>query len=140
MIKLKDLINERFEFRKDDEYQIQGETNSMMAFVNHIKNLPEELGSIDITNSTLSFTTSADKVEFKKKFTSSDKAKVIRIIKDLTIQKKKDKDPIYLWTISSYYGTGHKHPSEDSFYIQFRTKAKDKFGDDMASGKYGPLD
>ena len=68
MIKLKELY-ERFEFDKEDQYQVQGKTNSMMDFVNHIKNLPEELGSIEVTNSTLSFTDSSDKVEFKKKFT-----------------------------------------------------------------------
>ena len=45
MIKLKELY-ERFEFDKGDEYQVQGKTNSMMEFVKHIKNLPEELGSI----------------------------------------------------------------------------------------------
>ena len=87
MIKLKDLY-ERFEFDKGDDHQIQGKTNSMMEFVKHIKNLPEDLGSIKITNSTLSFTSSADDVEFKKKFTSSNKAQVIKIIKDITNQFK----------------------------------------------------
>ena len=58
MIKLKELY-ERFEFDKGDEYQVQGKTNSMMEFVKHIKNLPEELGSIQVTNSTLSFTDSS---------------------------------------------------------------------------------
>ena len=70
MIKLKELY-ERFEFDKGDQYQVQGKTNSMMEFVKHIKNLPEELGSIKVTNSTFSFTDSSHDVEFKKKFTSS---------------------------------------------------------------------
>ena len=80
MIKLKELY-ERFEFDKEDQYQVQGKTNSMMEFVKHIKNLPEELGSIQVTNSTLSFTTSADEVKFKNRFTSSNKAQVIKIAK-----------------------------------------------------------
>ena len=73
MIKLKELY-ERFEFDKEDQYQVQGKTNSMMEFVKHIKNLPEELGSIKVTNSTLSFTDSSHDVEFKNRFTSSNKA------------------------------------------------------------------
>ena len=88
MIKLKELY-ERFEFDKGDEYQVQGKTNSMMEFVKHIKNLPEELGSIQVTNSTLSFTDSSHEVKFKNRFTSSNKAQVIKIIKNITNYKKK---------------------------------------------------
>tara|TARA_R110001583_G_scaffold138466_2_gene290078 strand:- start:2316 stop:2741 length:426 start_codon:yes stop_codon:yes gene_type:complete len=141
MIKLKDLY-ERFEFDKGDDHQIQGKTNSMMEFVKHIKNLPEDLGSIKITNSTLSFTSSADDVEFKKKFTSSNKAQVIKIIKDITNQFKKTDDPVYEYGLRSYYGTIGKQrpPAENNFYITMRTKGKDDFGDRMRRGKMGSLD
>jgi len=141
MIKLKDLY-ERFEFVKGDEYQIQGKTNSMQEFVTHIKNLPEELGSIKVTNSTLSFTDSSHDVEFKKKFTSANKAEVIKIIRDLSIEFKKKKDPIYQYELRSYYGTIGKQrpPAENKFYISLQTKAKDDFGDRMSRGMMGSLD
>ena len=140
MIKLKDLY-ERFEFEKGDQYQVQGKTNSMQEFVKHIKNLPEELGSIKVTNSTLSFTDSSHDVEFKKKFTSSDKAKVIKIIRDLSIEFKKKKDPVYEYELRSFYGTlGKRTPAENNYYITMRTKAKDDFGAAMSRGDHGPLD
>ena len=140
MIKLKDLY-ERFEFEKGDEYQVQGKTNSMMEFVKHIKNLPEELGSIQVTNSTLSFTTSADEVKFKKRFTPSNKAQVIKIIKNITNEFKKNGDPVYEYELRSFYGTlGKRTPAENNYYITMRTKAKDDFGAAMSRGDHGPLD
>ena len=140
MIRLKDLF-ERFEFEKGDKHQIQGTTNSMIEFVKHIKNLPEELGSIKVTNSTLSFTDSSHDVEFKKRFTSSDKAQVIKIIKDITNEFKKNGDPVYEYELSSFYGTlGRRTPAEDNYYITMRTKGKDDFGRRMSRGDYGPLD
>jgi hypothetical protein len=140
MIKLKDLY-ERFEFAKGDDYQVQGKTNSMQEFVKHIKNLPEEIGSIKVTNSTLSFTDSSHDVEFKKRFTSADKAKVIRILRDLSIEFKKKKDPVYEYELRSFYGTlGKRTPAENNYYISMRTKAKDDFGRAMSRGDHGPLD
>ena len=145
MINLKKLY-ERFEFRKDDEHQIQGKTNSMMEFVKHIKDLPEDLGSIKITNSTLSFTDSSHDVKFEKKFSSGDKAKVIRIIKDITNEFKKMGDPVYEYELSSYYGGAGRYPgsqrppAEDGYYITMRTRSKDDFGDRMGRGEMGPLD
>mgnify|MGYP001339834251 CR=1 FL=1 len=133
--------NERFEFERGDEYQIQGKTNSMQEFVKHIKNLPEEIGSIKVTNSTLSFTDSSHDVEFKKRFTSADKAKVIRILRDLSIEFKKKKDPVYEYELRSFYGTlGKRTPAENNYYITMRTKAKDDFGAAMSRGDHGPLD
>ena len=140
MIKLKQLY-ERFEFDKEDQYQVQGKTNSMMEFVKHIKNLPEELGSIKVTNSTLSFTTSADDVEFKNRFTSSNKAQVIKIIKDITNEFKKKGDPVYEYELRSFFGTvGKRTPAENKYYITMRTKGKDDFGRRMSRGEMGPLD
>ena len=140
MIKLKELY-ERFEFDKGDEYQVQGKTNSMMEFVKHIKSLPEELGSIQVTNSTLSFTTSADEVKFKNRFTSSNKAQVIKIIKNITNEFKKNGDPVYEYELSSFYGTlGKRTPAENNYYITMRTKGKDDFGRRMSRGDMGPLD
>ena len=134
MIKLKELY-ERFEFDKEDQYQVQGKTNSMMEFVKHIKNLPEELGSIKVTNSTLSFTDSSHDVEFKNRFTSSNKAQVIKIIKNITNEFKKKGD------LSSFYGTlGKRTPAENNYYITMRTKGKDDFGRRMSRGEMGPLD
>ena len=140
MIKLKELY-ERFEFDKGDEYQVQGKTNSMMEFVKHIKDLPEELGSIQVTNSTLSFTTSADEVKFKNRFTPSNKAQVIKIIKNITNEFKKNGDPVYEYELSSFYGTlGKRTPAENNYYITMRTKGKDDFGRRMSRGEMGPLD
>ena len=140
MIKLKELY-ERFEFDKGDEYQVQGKTNSMMEFVKHIKNLPEELGSIKVTNSTLSFTDSSHDVEFKNRFTSSNKAQVIKIIKDITNEFKKKGDPVYEYELRSFYGTfGKRTPAENNYYITMRTKGKDDFGRRMSRGEMGPLD
>ena len=140
MIKLKELY-ERFEFDKGDEYQVQGKTNSMMEFVKHIKNLPEELGSIQVTNSTLSFTTSADEVKFKNRFTSSNKAQVIKIIKNITNEFEKNGDPVYEYELRSFYGTlGKRTPAENNYYITMRTKGKDDFGRRMSRGEMGPLD
>ena len=140
MIKLKDLY-ERFEFEKGDEYQVQGKTNSMMEFVKHIKNLPEEIGSIKVTNSTLSFTDSSHDVVFKNKFTSSNKAQVIKIIKNITNEFKKDGDPVYEYELSSFYGTISKRtPAENNYYITMSTKRKDDFAKRMSRGDYGPLD
>ena len=140
MIKLKELY-ERFEFDKEDEYQVQGKTNSMMEFVKHIKNLPEELGSIQVTNSTLSFTTSANEVKFENRFTPSNKAQVIKIIKNVTNEFKKDGDPVYQYELRSFFGTlGRRTPAENNYYITMRTKGKDDFGKRMSRGDYGPLD
>ena len=140
MIKLKDLY-ERFEFEKGDQYRVQGKTNSMMEFVKHIKNLPEELGSIKVTNSTLSFTDSSHDVEFKKRFTSSNKAQVIKIIKNITNEFKKKGDPVYEYELRSFYGTlGKRTPAENNYYITMSTKAKDDFGDRMSRGEMGSLD
>ena len=140
MIKLKKLY-ERFEFEKGDQYQVQGKTNSMMEFVKHIKNLPEELGSIQVTNSTLSFTDSSHEVKFKKRFTPSNKAQVIKIIKNITNEFKKNGDPVYEYELSSFYGTlGKRTPAENNYYITMRTKGKDDFGRRMSRGDYGPLD
>ena len=140
MIKLKELY-ERFDFEKGDQYQVQGKTNSMMEFVKHIKNLPEELGSIQVTNSTLSFTTSADEVKFKKRFTPSNKAQVIKIIKNITNEFKKNGDPVYEYELRSFYGTLSKRtPAENNYYITMRTKGKDDIGRRMSRGDMGPLD
>ena len=140
MIKLKKLY-ERFEFEKGDQYQVQGKTNSMMEFVKHIKNLPEELGSIKVTNSTLSFTDSSHNVEFKNRFTSSNKAQVIKIIKNITNEFKKKGDPVYEYELRSYYGTlGKRTPAENNYYISMKTKGKDDFGRAMSRGDYGSLD
>ena len=140
MIKLKELY-ERFEFDKEDQYQVQGKTNSMMEFVKHIKNLPEELGSIKVTNSTLSFTDSSHDVEFKNRFTSSNKAQVIKIIKDITNEFKKKGDPVYEYELRSFFGTlGKRTPAENKYYITMRTKGKDDFGRRMSRGDYGSLD
>ncbi len=140
MIKLKELY-ERFEFDKEDQYQVQGKTNSMMEFVKHIKNLPEELGSIQVTNSTLSFTTSANEVKFENRFTPSNKAQVIKIIKNVTNEFKKDGDPVYQYELRSFFGTlGRRTPAENNYYITMRTKGKDDFGRRMSRGEMGPLD
>ena len=140
MIKLKELY-ERFEFDKGDEYQVQGKTNSMMEFVKHIKNLPEELGSIQVTNSTLSFTDSSHEVKFEKRFTPSNKAQVIKIIKNITNEFKKKGDPVYEYELRSFFGTlGKRTPAENKYYITMRTKGKDDFGRRMSRGDMGPLD
>ena len=134
-------INERFDFDKEDQYQVQGKTNSMMEFVKHIKNLPEELGSIKVTNSTLSFTDSSHDIEFKKRFTPSNKAQVIKIIKNITNEFKKNGDPVYEYELRSFYGTfGKRTPAENNYYITMRTKGKDDFGRRMSRGDMGPLD
>ena len=112
-----------------------------MEFVKHIKNLPEELGSIQVTNSTLSFTDSSHEVKFEKRFTPSNKAQVIKIIKNITNEFKKNDDPVYEYELRSFFGTlGKRTPAENKYYITMRTKGKDDFGAAMSRGDHGSLD
>ena len=151
MIKLKHIlneaikINERFDFAstlingKRVESSFQGTTNNMNEFIKQIKNLPETLESIKIPTETLAF--NPDQEEFKGPITTSHKARIIKIVKDLTREFKEKGDPVTEYGISSYYGVlSREKEVTDPIYISFRTKGHDKFASDMGSGKYGPLD
>jgi hypothetical protein len=144
MIKLKELY-ERFEFRstlingKRVDSSFQGTTNNMNEFIKQIKNLPETLESIKIPTETLAF--NPDQEEFKGPITTSHKARIIKIVKDLTREFKEKGDPVTEYEISSYYGVNRREREvTDPIYISFRTKGHDKFASDMGSGKHGPLD
>ena len=108
-----------------------------MIKLKQIKNLPETLESIKIPTETLAF--NPDQEEFKGPITTSHKARIIKIVKDLTREFKEKGDPVTEYGISSYYGVMKKEVT-DPIYISFRTKGHDKFASDMSSGKYGSLD
>ena len=140
-----EFVNEKFKYEtsmingKKVSSTFQGSTSNMNEFIKHVKDLPKTLKSIKIPTETLSF--NPDQEEFKGPISSGDKNKIIKIIKDLTKQFKEKGDPVYEYSISSYYGVlSGSGETNDPIYISFRTKGHDRFGQAMSRGDYGPLD
>lgn len=139
------FINEKFEYgssyinNKKITSSFQGSTSNMNEFIKHIKDLPKTLESIKIPVETSAFNPKNEK--FKGPITSSDKSKIIKIIKEITKEFKDKGDSVYEYSIRSFYGVLSKEREvTNPVYITFKTKAHDKFGKDMSSGRYGSLD
>ena len=140
-----EFVNEKFDYEtstingKKVSSTFQGSTSNMNEFIKHIKDLPKTLESIKIPIETLAF--NPDQEEFKGPITSGDKNKMIKIVKEMTKEFKEKGDPIYEYSISSYYGVlSGDSEVEDPCYISFRTKSHDRFGQAMSRGDFGPLD
>jgi len=139
------FVNEKFEFAtttlngKKVNSTFQGKTSNMNDFIKHIKELPETLKSIKVPIETSAFSPNSE--TFDGPIKSGDKAKIIKIIKDVTKEFKKKGDPIYEYGIRSFYGVlSADREVKDPVYVSFRTKAHDKFGQAMSRGDHGSLD
>jgi len=115
-----------------------GSADNLKDFIKLIEDAPETLDSIKVTSSTASF--APDSETFKGPINSSKKRKIIKIVKEMTKAFKDKGDAITSYRFNSYYGAGGRNHHEDPAYIDYRTKAIDKFSKDMSSGKYGSLD
>ena len=115
-----------------------GSADNEKDFIKMIKDMPETLASIKVQSDT-SVAYPAQE-EFKGPLNSSKKAKIIKIVKDVTKMFKAQGDEIVSYELRSYYGPTGKNHNQDPAYIQYKTKRSDAFAKDMASGKYGPLD
>jgi len=115
-----------------------GSADNLKDFIKLIEGAPETLDSIKVTSSTASF--APDSETFKGPINSSKKRKIIKIVKEMTKAFKDKGDAITSYRFNSYYGAGGRNHHEDPAYIDYRTKAIDKFSKDMSSGKYGSLD
>ena len=143
--KLEQFVNEKIEYSTT---HINGEpvtsswagtADNLKDFIEMIEAAPETLASIDVTSSTGAFSPSRE--TFKGPINSAKKRKIIKIVKEVEKEFKKKGDAITTFRFQSYYGASNrdKHLT-DPAYISYRTKALDKFADDMSSGKYGRLD
>lgn len=123
---------------KDVTSSWAGSADSEKDFIKMIKDMPESLSSVKVqSNSDIAY---PDSEMFKGPFNSSKKAKIIKIVKDVTKMFKTQGDAITSYHLSSFTPVYSKKHMEADAYIIYKTKGSQKFGDDMASGKYGPLD
>jgi hypothetical protein len=122
---------------KKYESKIAGTAYDIKDFEKMIKAIPETVKSIEVPTKAQHFTPPKEK--FEGPITSSIKSKIIKIVKDVAKQYENQKDPVVSFSISSYYSVG-KNEVNDPFYIQFRTKGSEDFGNKMSSGFYGSLD
>ena len=98
----------------------QGTADNLEDFLKAIDRIPNTVASVKIDG---------------QKFKASDKEGIKSKVKELTTN---DTDE---FTISSYYGLYKQDGDLDHpIYIDLRTPSKRQFGNDMAAGKYGPLD
>lgn len=115
-----------------------GSADSEKDFIKMINDMPETLESISVqSDASASYSASE---EFKGPINSSKKAKIIKLVKDVTKAFKSEGDEITSYVLSSFAPIYVKGHDSSRAYIQYKTKKSDKFGKDMASGKYGPLD
>lgn len=123
---------------------IPATATSLKDFVKHIKSLPE--GPWD----ELRYPVEAQVFNPKrytlknKPLTSSEKAKFIKAITNITKVNEKKGTPIYSWEIG---GGGFKkldspdaYAGDGMYYVNLRSKSSDDFGKKMSSGQYGSLD
>lgn len=136
-----EFINEKVEYDHNMGITSEwaGSTSSEKEFIEMIKNMPETLAFVKVTNDTSHFNPKRE--EFKGPIDKDKKNKIIKIVKDMTKSFKKKGDVITSYELNSYYGVSkpEKH-NTDPAYIQYRTEKLDAFGRDMSAGKYGSLD
>ena len=140
-----EFVNEKFEYEssfingKKISSLFQGSTSNMNDFIKQIKDLPTTLESIKVPIETSAF--NPKNKTFKGPISSGDKNQIIKIIKDITKDFKKEGDPITKYGIRSYFGVLSRDKEvNDKCYIQFRTKGHDRFGKAMSRGDHGSLD
>jgi len=115
-----------------------GSTDNEKDFLNMIKSMPETLASVKVqSDSNIAYPSME---EFKGPINASKKNKITKIVKDVVKMFKDQGDEVIKFELNSYFGVAGKNHMQDPAYIQFRTKKSEKFGKDMGSGKYGPLD
>ena len=138
------FLNEKVEMAystingKKIESSWAGSADNLKDFIKLIENAPETLEYIKVTSSTSSF--SPDSEKFKGPINSSKKRQIIKIVKEMEKEFKKEGDPITSYRFNSYFGAGSRNHEQDPAYIDYRTKGIEQFGKDMSSGKYGSLD
>jgi len=115
-----------------------GSADNEKDFIKMIKDMPETLKSVKVQSDT-SYDY-PDSEMFKGPINSSKKAKIIKLVKDVTKMFKANGEKVTSYELSSFSPIYIKGYDSSDAYIQYRTKQSDNFGKDMASGKYGPLD
>jgi hypothetical protein len=115
-----------------------GSANNERDFIKMIKDMPEELESVKVqSNTDIAY---PDSEVFKGPFNSSKKAKIIKIVKDVTKMFKSQGDDIVSYQLRSFTPIYSKTHDQSPAYISYETERSKSFGRDMASGKYGSLD
>lgn len=115
-----------------------GSADNERDFIKMIKDMPETLSSIKVQADTNVGNPSSE--EFKGPINSSKRAKIIKLVKDMTKAFKTQGEDINSYVLASYSPMYAKDYDSSRAYIMFRTDKSDQFGKDMAAGKYGPLD
>jgi hypothetical protein len=134
---LKQIIKEEIKniLTEESSKNWTGGSSSLEDFITIIKNLPEDIKSIEIPINPSIFN---PKVKtFNSPIDPEKKKEIIDITKYLTGEFKKKNDPIYSYSLNSYYGNKIS-PEQDDLYIKIDTKQSDEFGDSMSKG--GGLD
>lgn len=140
-MKLTDIILENWTPEKSTfndktrESNLTGKADNIKDFFKAINRLPDTIKSIKVPINSSSFKTSSDykKIEPVQGW----KEEVKKTILDVVDQHKDKNEVVDSFELSTY---GFDAKPTDDFYIQLRTKQSEKFGKDMAAGKYGPLD
>ena len=144
MIAWEDRINEGITYAssrvngKDIYSTWSGSATTEKDFIKMIKEAPETLSSIKVQSGTDVFNPSSE--EFKGPINSSKKAKIIKLVKDMTKTFKAQGDDITAYELRSYGGVYAKDHDSSAAYIVYKTDRSDNFAKDMSAGKYGPLD
>jgi hypothetical protein len=115
-----------------------GTTDSLKELIDLIENAPKTLEFIQVPTNTNHF--DPDVKRFNGPITGSKKKQIVKIVKQLDKDHKKEGEPVTKYKFESFTGAGGKDHESDSAYIDFKTEKKGKFNRDMASGKYGSLD
>lgn len=115
-----------------------GSATTEKDFIKMIKEAPETLEAIKVQSDTSLFNPGSE--EFKGPINSSKKAKIIKLVKDMTKAFEMQGEAITSYELRSYGGVYAKNHDSSVAYIVYKTDRSDNFAKDMASGKYGPLD
>jgi len=123
---------------------IPAQATSLNDFIKHIKSLPE--GPWDELRYPIEAKVfNPKRYSLKNKpLTSSEKAKFIKAITNITKVNEKKGTPIYSWEIDGgpirAFDTPDEYAGGGFYYVNLRSKSSDEFARDMGSGKYGSLD
>jgi hypothetical protein len=118
------------ESKKENPYSI--ETPDAKEFMMAIDNLPDSIKSVKVETELSMFNPA------NKTFKPSDKSWK-KNVKDI-VKKIVRTNKVIKYEIRSYFGDNSKNPSTDPYYITYQKEGSEQFANDMATGKYGPLD
>ena len=113
----------------------QGESDNLDDIIGLVKSLPNTVESLEYPIEAGYF--NPDKKEVKPPFNTNEiKGDLLKVIQEFKDGLEED---VYGFELRSYYGVMGDEETAP-YYIVLRSKGADKFGADMASGKYGSLD